>query len=158
MDERRAPPGDVERAGALARMLDEAFRIPGTDIRIGLDPLIGLVPGVGDVLGGVLSAYVILVAARAGAPGVVLARMVGNVVMDSAVGAVPVLGDLFDAGWKSNTRNVRLLRRHLDEPRAAKRSSAGLVAAALLVLLLVIVGAAALALWVLWMVGRAVRQ
>lgn len=97
------------RARSIARLLDTAFRIPGTNIRFGLDGILGLVPGVGDVAGAALSGYVILTAARAGAPNTLLARMLANVGLDALVGAVPLLGDLFDVAFRANVRNAALL-------------------------------------------------
>ena len=97
------------RARAIARLLDTAFRVPGTDIRFGLDGILGLIPGVGDVAGAALSGYVILTAARAGAPNTLLARMLANVGLDALVGAVPLLGDLFDVAFRANVRNATLL-------------------------------------------------
>jgi hypothetical protein len=131
---------DVQRARALARALDGAVRIPGTGIGVGLDPIIGLIPGVGDIAGGVLSGYIVLVAARAGAPASVVARMVSNVAIDSLIGTVPLLGDLADFGWKANTRNVALLQQHLERPAAARRASRATVAALLAALALTLVG------------------
>lgn len=125
-------------------MLDEAIRVPGTDFRIGIDPIVGLMPGVGDLLGGAASLYIILEAARTGAPTSVLVRMAANVAIDTLVGAIPVLGDVFDFGWKSNTRNARLLARHLEEPAGTKRASTLLVASVLVTTGLVVIGAAAL--------------
>lgn len=90
---------------------------------MGLDALVGLVPGVGDVVGGLLSGYALYVAAMLGAPPAVLARMLLNIAIDTAVGLVPLVGDLFDAGWKANRRNVRLLERWLDDPHGARRAS-----------------------------------
>ena len=97
------------RARSIARLLDTAFRIPGTNIRFGLDGILGLIPGVGDVAGAALSGYVILTAARAGAPNTLLARMLANVGLDALVGAVPLLGDLFDVAFRANVRNAALL-------------------------------------------------
>lgn len=97
------------RARSIARLLDTAVRIPGTNIRFGLDAVLGLVPGVGDFAGAALSGYVLLTAARAGAPTTLLARMLANVGLDALVGAVPVLGDLFDVAFKANARNAALL-------------------------------------------------
>src|SRR5262245_33880751 len=102
----------VARARGIARLLDDLIRIPGTTIGIGLDPIIGLIPGLGDVIGGAMSGYILLVAAREGVPTSVLVRMFGNIALDSLVGVVPVLGDLFDVGMKSNRRNVDLLERY----------------------------------------------
>lgn len=97
------------RARSIARLLDTAFRVPGTNIRFGLDGILGLIPGVGDVAGAALSGWVILTAARAGAPNTLLARMLANVGLDALVGAVPLLGDLFDVAFRANVRNAALL-------------------------------------------------
>ena len=131
---------------ALAKLLDEAIRLPGTNIRVGLDAVLGLIPGAGDVAGALLSGVVLMRAAGLGAPSPVLARMVGNVAIDALVGAVPLLGDLFDIGWKANTRNVRLLERYLETPVAATRSSRAVVAGLLLLLVLAVAGGVALAI------------
>ena len=127
----------------LARVLDEAVRIPGTNIRIGLDALLGLLPGGGDVAGGVFSGLIILQAARAGAPAPVLGRMLANVEIDVVVGAIPLLGDLFDVAWRANTRNVRLLESWRERPATTKRASALTVGVILLSLLLLV----GLAVW-----------
>ena len=93
----------------LARLMDAQFGLPGTRFRFGADALIGLAPGVGDALTGLLSLYIVWEARNLGAPPPLLARMLGNVAIDVAGGAVPVLGDLFDATFKANLRNVALL-------------------------------------------------
>ena len=113
----------LDRMRAAARLLDSQFRIPGTNIRFGLDAVAGLVPGVGDFAGAVASAYFIYEAARLGAPGTVLARMVTNVGIEALVGAVPILGDLFDVAFKANNRNMRLLEQHTVAPDLVRRSS-----------------------------------
>lgn len=144
----------VGQARTLARLLDTAVRVPGTDIRLGLDPVLGLVPGAGDLLSGVLSAYVLVLAARAGAPSPVLFRMLVNVGADTLVGSVPVLGDLFDVGFKANARNVALLERHLGHPAETKRASALTAGAIVLAALLLVVGAIALTVVVVrWLLG-----
>ena len=152
----RGPAPVPGQARALARLLDTAVRIPGTDIRFGLDPVLGLVPGVGDLVAGGLSAYILLLAARAGASAPVLLRMLGNLGVDALVGTVPLLGDLFDVGFKANARNVALLERHLERPRETRRAS-GLFVAALLAAaaLLVVGGIAATVLVVRWVVAQA---
>ena len=129
----------------MSRLLDTAVRIPGTNMRFGLDALIGLIPGVGDVVGAGMSGFIILTAARMGASPTVLLRMLANVGIDALVGAVPLAGDLFDAAWRANTRNAALLERHLAAPAEAKRASAGVVAGILLLVVLLAVGAIALA-------------
>ncbi len=101
----------------LEILLDEAFRIPGTGIRFGIDGLIGLVPGLGDVLAGLLSLVIPLAGWVRGLPLVTLARMAVNLGIGVLVGTIPVLGDAFDIAWKANRRNYRLLTRHLDAPR-----------------------------------------
>jgi hypothetical protein len=116
-------PRQIERLRALTRLLDNAIQIPGTRFRVGLDALIGLVPGIGDAVGAMSSAFIVYQAARMGASGPTLVRMLGNVALDTIVGAVPLLGDLFDAGWKANTRNLALLESHLERPAATRRSS-----------------------------------
>jgi len=141
-------PDPLARARALTRLLDSAARVPGTSFRFGLDPVLGLIPGLGDVAGAALSGYVVILASRLGAPKSVLVRMLGNVAIDTVAGAMPVVGDLFDAGWKSNTRNLALLERHVGLPtteRAASRAIVWLTVAALAVLAL---GAVALAIFV----------
>ena len=97
-------------------LLDEAFPIPGTDIRFGLDGIIGLVPGLGDVLAGLLSLVIPLAGWMRGIPYVTLARMAANLGLGVLVGSVPIFGDIFDIAWKANRRNYRLLCRHLGEP------------------------------------------
>jgi hypothetical protein len=140
-------------ARRLAYALDDLFRIPGTRLRFGLDPLLGLIPGGGDIAGGLLSTWIIITAARHGAPPAVLIRMTGNVIIDTLLGTVPVLGDLFDAGWKANRRNAALLERYLDEPGPVRTASRVVLVLALLLILLAVIGAAAAAvLLVRWLV------
>jgi hypothetical protein len=139
--------GRVARARGLARLLDDLVRIPGTNIGIGLDPIIGLIPGFGDVVGGVMSSYILLIAAREGAPTSVLIRMLGNIALDSLVGVVPVVGDLFDFGVKSNRRNVDLLERYLGSPRETKAASRGVIALLLLAIVLLVAGVIAAGVW-----------
>jgi hypothetical protein len=122
----------------LAYLLDNSIPIPGTGARVGLDAVIGLVPGIGDVAGTAMSAYIVMQAARMGAPGSVVARMVLNVGVETVVGSIPFLGDLFDAGWKANARNIKLLRGVVDQPGAVRRSSRAVVFGAGLALLLIL--------------------
>ena len=134
---------DLERYRSLTRLADDAVRVPGLGFRVGLDPLIGLIPGIGDLAGGGISAYGILVGWRAGAPGSVLFRMLLNVGIDTLVGEIPLIGDLFDFGWKSNTRNLRLLEQHLASPDQTRRASRLLLAG----LGLILCGVLALGIW-----------
>ena len=146
----------VSRARGLARLLDDLIRIPGTNIGIGLDPIIGLIPGVGNMVGGLMSSYILLVAAREGVPASVLTRMLGNIALDSVLGVVPVLGDLFDVGMKSNRRNVDLLERYLATPSTTKAASRGIVALIVLAAILLVVGVIAAGVWVVRLLGRLV--
>jgi hypothetical protein len=115
---------EIRRLENLADWMDSRFRLPGTNIRFGLDSLLGLIPGLGDGVLALPSAYVVLAAHRLGVSPLVLARMAGNVGIDMVIGAIPVLGDLFDVGFKANRRNVALLRRHLSErDRTVSRAS-----------------------------------
>ena len=141
---------------ALARLLDAAVGIPGTKFRVGLDALIGLVPGVGDLAGAAMSGYIILSAARLGAPKPVLFRMILNVAIDSVVGSIPVLGDLFDAGWRANTRNTALLDRHLESPVQAKKTSIGMMIGVAALLVLLAIGAIALTIAIVKGIGALV--
>ena len=111
---------EIERLDRLADLLDSRFRIPGLGVRFGLDSLLGLVPGLGDVAGFAPSAYLVWRAHRLGADRRTLGRMARNSGLDFAVGAIPVLGDLFDVGFKANRRNVELLKRHLSEREAGQ--------------------------------------
>ncbi len=94
----------------LATLLDTAFVVPGTKIRFGFDALVGLVPGIGDALTTAVSLWIVHEAHKLSAPRELIARMIGNVALDGLVGAMPVFGDVFDVMWRSNRRNMRLLR------------------------------------------------
>ncbi|MBL4834310.1 MAG: DUF4112 domain-containing protein [Pseudomonas sp.] len=107
----------------LAWFLDSSIKVPGFNARFGLDGLIGLIPGVGDAIAALISSVVISEAARMGAPKVLLLKMAFNVLVDSVVGAIPLVGDLFDFAWKANQRNVRLLNQYLDSPRETETTS-----------------------------------
>jgi len=148
---------DVRRVRALARALDTAIRIPGTSIRFGLDSIIGLVPGAGDVLSSILSGYIVLASARLGVPPWVVVRMILNLGVDTLVGSVPLAGDLFDVGFRANTRNAALLERHMAEPQAARRSSKVAVLAAIAGVVILAAGGIALAMLMVrglnWLAG-----
>jgi hypothetical protein len=98
-------------------VLDSVIVIPGTNLRFGVDAVLGLFPGGGDVVGAALSGYIVYESWRLGVPPAALARMIGNVVTDTVLGAVPIAGDLFDAAWKANLRNIEILRRHVRSQR-----------------------------------------
>jgi len=124
------------RIGRVTRMLDELVSVPGTPVKVGLDPVIGLVPVVGDALAAGVGAWVIAEAARFGVPRLVLGRMVLNLLVDLGIGAIPLIGDLYDLFFRSNSRNLDLFRRHALDPDASTRGERAFFAG----LLLVIVG------------------
>jgi hypothetical protein len=109
----------LARLDFLATLLDSAFLIPGTNVRFGLDGIIGLVPGIGDAITTAMSAWIVYEAKQLGVPKHVLARMIGNVALDGLVGAVPLAGDVFDVMFRANRRNIKLLREHLEKKRRA---------------------------------------
>jgi len=109
----------LKRIRLLSRLLDEQFRIPGTTYRVGLDGLLGLIPGVGDAAGALLSVYILYEAMRLGAPSTVLLRMIANIGIDTVGGAIPVVGDIFDMAWKTNKKNAALLHAYLASQRTS---------------------------------------
>lgn len=135
-----------EEVRRLASLLDSQFRIPGTQLRFGLDALIGLIPGIGDVAGLVLSTGLVVQAVRLGARGATVVRMVLYVVLDATIGAIPVLGSVFDFFFKANIRAVNLLADHAEDPERTREESGpavwrtilGVVGAALLIGLLLL--------------------
>jgi hypothetical protein len=137
-------PPELERLKRLSRVLDSAIGIPGTRYRFGLDAIVGLVPGIGDAIGAVFSLYIIFQAARLGASKASIARMVGNVAVDTIVGEIPLLGDIFDVGFQSNIRNLSLLEQHLHRPAATRAQSRRVLIGLGVVLLALFVGIVAL--------------
>lgn len=109
----------LRRLDGLAVLMDSAFTIPGTNVTMGLDALIGLVPVVGDLVTTAISSYILYEARRLGASKLTLARMASNVAIDGVVGAIPIVGDMFDVTFRANRRNVAILREHLE--RKARR-------------------------------------
>lgn len=106
----------LKRLRQISQLLDGAIVIPGTKQRIGLDPILGLIPGGGDTVSAALSGYIIIEAARMGLPREALMRMVSNLVLDTVVGSVPVLGDIFDVFSKANLRNMQIVESHAQAP------------------------------------------
>jgi hypothetical protein len=150
-------PQDLVALRRFARFMDEAFTIPGTRFHVGADALLGLIPGIGDVIGGVLSTWIIAGALRHRVPGRVIVRMVFNVVLDLLLGAVPVAGDVFDFLYEENMKNMRLLEKYRDR-RRPPRSTAGIALVITLIVLFVICVAAGLFIGVialiLWIAGQ----
>lgn len=147
---RGTSPDDLATVRRWARLLDSQFRVPGTNIRFGLDPIIGLVPGIGDFVGPIFSIVVIAHAWKLRVPKVVIARMLVNAGIDATLGLVPFLGDAVDIVWKANQANVRLVEQHAFERRGATTGDWLFVGAAMLVALAL---AALPILIVLW-IGR----
>ena len=132
----------------LAYAFDELFRIPGTSFRFGLDAIIGLIPGVGDIAVSTLGGYALLLAFKLRAPASVLARMLMNIGVDTVFGAVPLIGDLFDATWKANTKNRQVLEAWLADPARAERRSKWAIA----IFGLLFIALTAASLWLAWWV------
>ena len=130
----------------LARLMDAQFRVPGTNFRFGLDAIIGLIPGGGDLSTFAVSGYMLWVMAKNGASGYVLARMVLNVLLDTIIGSIPIIGDVFDMFYKSNMRNLSLMQEHYREGRH-RGSAWKVIIPVLIVLFLIIAG-------VIWLTYR----
>lgn len=143
----------INKLRRLSRLLDNAIPIPGTKFRFGLDPILGLLPGGGDTVTGGLSAYIVVEAARMGLPREILWQMVANIILDSLAGTIPVIGDLFDVGWKSNVRNIALLEKHLKVAESNK-SDRLFIFGLILLLTLIVLGFAAITVFTIsWLVS-----
>ena len=132
------------RIGRMTHLLDELIEVPGTSIKLGLDPVIGLIPVAGDALSALAGGWVILEASRFGMPRVVLARMVVNLALDLGIGAIPLLGDAYDLLFRSNSRNLDLFRKHALDPAASTRGEQALF-----------IGLALLIVGIVWLVVMA---
>lgn len=131
----------LERLRRYAWLLDNSLRLPGTRFRVGLDAVLGLVPGLGDAAGMVLSSYIVHQAWRLGVPRSVLLRMGLNIVIEGLVGAIPLAGDVFDAVWKANVRNVVLLEAQLLHPRRTASASTALMLSLGVIIIVLVAGA-----------------
>ena len=145
---------DVERSlDQLSRAMDGLFRIPGTGWRVGLDALVGLVPGVGDFATTAVSFYILAAGVRYRVPKATLLRMASNIAVDYLLGAVPFVGDIFDVAWKSNQMNVELLRQRAsvtpEEARSGRASDWLFLGVIFLGLLVLLIGSLAVSLWLL---------
>ncbi|GAA1388678.1 DUF4112 domain-containing protein [Luteococcus peritonei] len=138
----------------MARLLDDLLRIPGTNITLGADALLGLVPGVGDAATTAMAGLILVDAVRAGVPLPVLARMVTNCCLDALVGQIPMVGDLADIGFRSNRMNLKLLERAVADPDRVRRSSIAYVATAVGLVVLALGVMLAGTLFALWWVGK----
>jgi hypothetical protein len=119
----------------IAQVLDRSIRVPGTDIRIGLDPIIGLVPGFGDAVASLAGSMILFLAAKLHVPKIVLIRMSVNIALNGLIGSIPVLGDVFSVWFQSNVRNVELLERHLEEGGTSTLADWGFVIGLLLLII-----------------------
>lgn len=115
----------IARITLVANLMDSAFLIPGLNRRVGLDAVLGLVPGVGDALSAAIASYIIWEARQLGLPRWKIARMIGNVAVDTAIGAIPFAGDVFDVVFKSNQRNLRIIHEHLGTPKRGPKEIDG---------------------------------
>ncbi len=127
----------IKKLRRISRVLDNAVTIPGTKFSFGLDPILGLLPGGGDTITGGISAYIVVEAAKMGLPREVLGKMVGNILLDSFAGTIPILGDLFDVGWKSNIKNIELLEKHLEIAETGKTNPLLIIGLVLLLAIIV---------------------
>ena len=139
----------LNRLRTLSKLLDNAITIPGTSYKVGIDPLLGLIPAAGDYLSAALSAYIVVEAARFGLPNATISRMVFNIVLDALGGTVPMVGDVFDFAWKANSANLALLEDHLDTYPTQTKTNWLVLIILLVILLLIIIGIATVTWWIL---------
>ncbi|MGB3262747.1 MAG: DUF4112 domain-containing protein [Microcoleus sp.] len=144
----------LRRLRQISHLLDNAIPIPGTKYRIGLDPILGLIPGGGDLVGSIFAGYVVFKSAQMGVPQETLVKMAANIVFDTVAGTVPVAGDLLDVAWKANVKNIELLDAHLGSPEPGKKADWLFVAALLLGLMLIVGGVIFLSVMLLGWVFR----
>lgn len=149
-------PPELAHLKALAMLMDNLIEVPGLRVKAGLDALLGLIPGLGDLISSLISLYIIQAASQQGVPRVTMARMGANVLIDMALGAVPFVGDIFDIYYKANEKNLLLLQQHVQStPKEARRRQwgdglflAGIVLGVLAVLVMLMTVAYLLAMWI----------
>jgi len=139
----------LKRLRQISHLLDNAIPVPGTKYRFGLDPILGLLPGGGDMAGGLMSVYIVFEAMRMGVPAETIGRMGANIVLDLLTGTVPVVGDLFDVAFKANSLNVALLEKHVAAPEPSKASDKIFAAVVIVALIALVIGMAALSVWLI---------
>ena len=142
----------------LALIMDNLLRLPGTQFRFGLDPLIGLIPGIGDTSSAVISAMALIAAARRGLPRILLARMALNILINEAVGIIPVVGDAFSFWFKSNARNSELLKKFSTAPRRSTASDWAFVIFVLAALVVILAVSVALSFWLLYSLAKLIGR
>lgn len=135
----------MQKVARLTKLMDKQFSIPGTNFRFGLDGLLGLIPGVGDISTFAVSCYLLTLMAKNGASGYVMARMVLNVLIDAIIGSIPFIGDLFDFAFKANSRNMRLMQEHFVEGRH-RGGAWKVIVPIVIILLLIVIGG----IWLAW--------
>lgn len=145
-------------AKALGQLLDSSLTIPGTSIRIGLDPLIGLIPGIGDFISNAIGSSLLVLATKAGVPRIVILRMSLNIAINMIIGAIPIIGDLFSIWFKSNVQNAQLLHRHCQRTESTPNLSDWVYVGSIVTGLLLLLGAMGaflfwFASWILWIFG-----
>lgn len=149
MEEKNQDRPELKWLDTTTKLLDNQFRIPGTEIRFGFDFIIGLVPGVGDVVSLGISGMLVSVMARKGASGMVIVKMLWNILLDGVIGAIPILGDIFDLSYRANRRNLTLLKEHYEE--GEHQGSATFV---VIVVLLFVIGIIIAAIYLIgWILG-----
>ena len=141
---------------SLSYILDNAIPIPGTSHRVGVDPILGLLPGAGDFLGTAFSAYIVMEAAMLGLPRQTLVRMVFNILLDELAGSVPLLGDWFDFAFKANSKNMALLEAHMASPQPSKRADWWFIILLLGVLILFVIAITAISIFMLRLLLQAI--
>ena len=146
-----AAPRSLNRTSrAIAHVMDDLFTIPGTKRRVGLDPLVGIIPGVGDAAGAVATAGLVIDGIRYRVPFVILLRMAFNLLLDMTIGAIPLIGDAFDFFFRANIRNERLMVKALDDPAGAAKSSKRYLIGAVVLLVVLVASIIALAIGAVW--------
>lgn len=145
----------LKRMRQLSRVLDSAIIIPGTKQRMGLDPILGLIPGGGDTVSAALSAYIIIEAALMGLPRAALVRMVVNLVLDTIVGTLPILGDIFDVFSKANLRNMQIVENYAKSPEPSARADNGFIILLTIGLVAIVLFAASLTVWLFSLIVNA---
>lgn len=150
-------PPDLLALRRFATLMDEAFVIPGTRMRFGLDAVVGLVPGIGDIVGAMMSTWIIAGALRHRVPATVILRMIGNIVIDLVFGSIPIAGDVFDFLYEENVKNMRLLERHRDRRRPPRSAASIALVLALIIgslLLLALLLLAGVVAAIVWLIGQ----
>jgi hypothetical protein len=153
-----AEPPRHEQLRRWAVLLDSVFKVPGLPVRFGLDAILGLVPGLGELTTPFFTVALLVTGVRMRVPAVVLARMVLNAAVDAIAGLVPIIGDLFDIGWKANQRNLDLLERHMVPGTPPTRADRWIVAAGVALIALVALLTVAVLVLAVWMVGWLIEQ